>query len=431
MIAKIRNNIIYLQQGQFLRNITTLASATILAQGVSVLSALFLTRLYSPKDFGLLAIFSSVFCQLLVFASLRYEWAITLPNDEKDAAALVWLCIIINCLLTILTVLVIAIIREFLLWRNQSPLPDFWWLLPIIFLFGGLYQSLSYWALRQGNFQIISKTKIVQNTWGAFVQILLGYLKKGHFGLLIGVTLSYVVGTRQLLLLFLHDIQHNLYGFSAERITKVSREYAKFPTFSVVSSFCNSAGFIAPTILLAFFYTADDVGYFSLAQKITSIPSVAIGSSISQAYLSRVSILLRENPDQIKKLYRKTTFILILASTVISFAMFFSPYLFPTIFGEKWSQSGEMIKYMTLIFASSTAMSSISLLDWLEKQNWMLAWNAIRLLVICSIFLLSHHLNLSSTQAVGIFSVSGTIMYIILYPLNIKAINSIVLKEKY
>jgi O-antigen/teichoic acid export membrane protein len=197
-----------------------------------------------------------------------------------------------------------------------------------------------------------------------------------------------------------------------------------------VSSFCNSAGFIAPTLLLAFFYSNDDVGYFSLAQKITSIPSVAIGGAISQAYMSQATIFIREDPQKIKALHHKTTILLMGITLSISAVLYFSPYLFSIFFGSEWLKAGEMTRYMTFVFATSTVMSSISLLDWLHKQDWMLIWNVVRLVLICLVFMISNYARLSANEAIGLFAVTVCLMYLVLYPMNIKAINLVVSNSK-
>ena len=46
--------------GEFTRNVLTLLTGTTIAQAIPVLIAPVLTRLYSPKDFGLAALFFSL-----------------------------------------------------------------------------------------------------------------------------------------------------------------------------------------------------------------------------------------------------------------------------------------------------------------------------------------------------------------------------------
>ena len=72
----------------FLRKSAIVASGQALGLGVTVLASPILSRLYSPRDFGLLAIFSTLIGVITTFATLRYENAIPLPNDDWLAHSL-------------------------------------------------------------------------------------------------------------------------------------------------------------------------------------------------------------------------------------------------------------------------------------------------------------------------------------------------------
>jgi len=62
---------------------------------VVLLAAPLLTRLYSPDDFGVLTVYIGILSLLSVIASLRYELAIPLPEDEREVVALTLLSFLI------------------------------------------------------------------------------------------------------------------------------------------------------------------------------------------------------------------------------------------------------------------------------------------------------------------------------------------------
>lgn len=80
----------------FAQNVSVLASGSIVAQVISVLISPVLSRIYSPEDYGLLAVFLSVLNMFAVVLCFRYELAIVLPKDESDAINLVKLCLMIS-----------------------------------------------------------------------------------------------------------------------------------------------------------------------------------------------------------------------------------------------------------------------------------------------------------------------------------------------
>ena len=84
-----------LPKNRFARSVSFLAGGTAAGQAITVLAAPLLTRLYSPEDFGLLAVYTSLLMTIGVIASLRYQLAIPLPKSDEEAAHVVVLSLFI------------------------------------------------------------------------------------------------------------------------------------------------------------------------------------------------------------------------------------------------------------------------------------------------------------------------------------------------
>ncbi|QLK87927.1 hypothetical protein E3U36_07160 [Arsenophonus endosymbiont of Aphis craccivora] len=67
-------------QTEFARNVVTLMTGTTIAQAIPIAISPLLTRIYTPKDFGVLALFISIIAILGSIANARYELAIMLPE---------------------------------------------------------------------------------------------------------------------------------------------------------------------------------------------------------------------------------------------------------------------------------------------------------------------------------------------------------------
>ena len=72
-----------------LKHIAMIAGGTTLAQGINILSTPILSRIYSPEDFGVTAVFISMVSILSVISALRYDLAIPLPKTERYADAVI------------------------------------------------------------------------------------------------------------------------------------------------------------------------------------------------------------------------------------------------------------------------------------------------------------------------------------------------------
>ena len=175
------------------RNVLKLAGGTAGSQVITVAAAPILTRLYGPASFGILATFSSILALLNVVSSLRYELAIVVPEEDDEAIELVWLCLVLVGISTSLTALGVVLLGNQLVSLLQQPaLKSLLWLLPVGVLLTGVYQPLSYWAIRRKQFGLLAQTKFRQSIFGVATNLALAPL--GTIGLLLGQIVSQSAG---------------------------------------------------------------------------------------------------------------------------------------------------------------------------------------------------------------------------------------------
>src|SRR5690554_6816176 len=80
--------------------------------------------------------------------TLRYSVTIPLAKEEKTADNLIKLCLLVTFSLSILWLLVVAIFNGQISDHYQiNNLQHFLWLIPIVFLGKGIYETLNSWAI--------------------------------------------------------------------------------------------------------------------------------------------------------------------------------------------------------------------------------------------------------------------------------------------
>ncbi len=67
-------------KSEFSRNVLTLMTSTTIAQAIPLAISPILTRLYTPSDFGIFALYMSISSIISVVVTGRYELAIMLPK---------------------------------------------------------------------------------------------------------------------------------------------------------------------------------------------------------------------------------------------------------------------------------------------------------------------------------------------------------------
>mgnify|MGYP003329557829 FL=1 len=81
-------NLKQLKESEFFRHVATLTAGTFLAQLITVMITPVLSRLYTPADYAVFAIFTSIVSQVAVGASLRLEMALPTIKDDGEALQL-------------------------------------------------------------------------------------------------------------------------------------------------------------------------------------------------------------------------------------------------------------------------------------------------------------------------------------------------------
>ena len=106
---------------QFVKATAVLVSGTALAHGITALSLPVLSRLYTPTDFSVLAVFSSILAIIAVAACLRFEIAIAIPQSEEEALGLLILALISACAVATVTALVVWSIPDLIVTVLKQP----------------------------------------------------------------------------------------------------------------------------------------------------------------------------------------------------------------------------------------------------------------------------------------------------------------------
>ena len=71
-------------KSEFSRNVLTLMTGTTIAQAIPIAISPILTRIYTPEDFGMFALYMSIASILSVVATGWYELAIMLLKKDED-----------------------------------------------------------------------------------------------------------------------------------------------------------------------------------------------------------------------------------------------------------------------------------------------------------------------------------------------------------
>jgi len=340
-------------------NVLFLAGGTAAAQAINIIVAPVLSRLYSPSDFGTLALYSAFLGILCGFTGLSYYLAIPLPENENDAKALCYLCIFVHIVLTLFVVLALSFGDLVFFSRyGWESVYRYKWLIPAGFLGSGTYTILTYYVLRLEGFRDISRTSLTQKAWGAGVSVSCGLLSGGGGGLIWGHIVSLSSGITTLVKSSRRRVDHSSIDFP--KLWVVAKRYKGFALYQNWGSILNSLNSYLPPLAMALFFSPVIVGWYSFSLRVLQLPLGVVGKAIGQVFFQRGSVTFREG--RLGDTTERYVESLIMIGTFPFFYLgLFAPDLFSFFFGQAWHEAGkitqQLFPFLWMQFIASTVSS--------------------------------------------------------------------------
>jgi O-antigen/teichoic acid export membrane protein len=409
------------------KGIVILGSGTVISQALAILFVPILTRIYPPDIYGTLAVFTSLLSILIVGSSFKYELTIPLAENDKDAEYLLILSLAIVCTLTLILFVVLFIWGDFLagIFHFEFITP-YYWLFGIGFFAISFYQVLTYWILRTKDYALITHTRVAQSISSSVSKIVLGLLAFGSLGLISGEIIGRFIGITTLGKTILPRAWRSVRTLDFSVLRSLAVKYKKFPTFSLPAGFINEIILQVPTLYLAGVFGFEIVGLYMLSYSMLELPVSLISSSIAQAFFGESSELLRNKSDKILSLYQKTTKKLFMfGAPIIFLGAIISPIVFPIVFGSAWKDAGMFSLPLSFMVVAQFVVSSTDRLELYGFNQWELAWNICRTIMVLSGLYLSYLYGLSAVATILVYSSIMTFMYGVCYILNLKAIKQV------
>lgn len=399
-------------KSEFTKNIITLMTGTAVAQAIPIAISPILTRIYTPEDFGVFALFVAIISILGNIANARYELAIMLPKKDEDAINIFALGFIITCVISIFILILVVIFNDYFTTLLGNDEIGFWlYFVPIAVFFSGMYNVLNYFNNRRKNYKDLRNATILKSIVLAIVQLSIGFIKNGASGLISGQLLSNMFANMKLAKNILKD-KVLVSKISKVKMLALAKRYKDFPKLNLPSELSNVINSNMPILLIPKLFSIGFSGYFFLAQKIVSIPSTLIASSISQVYFQKLSENKKNriiNFPFFIKTFKKLFFVALFIGILVYFT---SPYFFEIVFGQNWIISGEIAQYLVLIFIISFVVSTLSnTLIVYEKLKILAIWQYFSLITSILLFYISYKFKFSIYEFLFYFVIQQYLIY--------------------
>lgn len=408
MISNLKNKLFSGEGGNVFKGMFTLLIGAGLARIVGLVSIPILARIYSPEDYGVLALYTSFITILAPIMTLRYVQAIPLPKNDVMAFNLFSLCFKLIVFFSMVVALVLAVFGETILaWFNMEALMPWRWLIVLGAAGTAVYELFSLWATRKKQYKTIAKTQFTQSLIGNIAKIGLGLLAFKPSGIIIGQFLSQSAGITSFVKDAKTDFKTYLPQIKRSKEKFVAKYYQDFVWFRLPSQILMVLSIQAPVMMMAALYDKGVTGQLSLAMMALSLPVGLIGGAMAKAYYAEIAALGKNNIDKITALtFSVQKKLFIVGVPFAALVYFLSEIAFVLAFGEVWYMAGAfasiLAPFVLFQFTSSPLMEVINILG---TQVVYLVLHSLRIIGLLGVYLYAYSFQLESNNFVIIISV--------------------------
>ncbi|MBS1680856.1 MAG: oligosaccharide flippase family protein [Bacteroidetes bacterium] len=346
MLKKILNN-------SFNRNVIVLFTGTTIAQAIPIAISPIVTRLYTPSEFGIFALFFSITNLLAVLATARYELAIVLPHSEEEADSIERLCFTIAFGFSIALLFVVFFFKTTIAELLGRPeIANWLYAVPFSVFFTGVIQSLTYRLNRNKGFKEMTYLKLTQTSVTGGASIAFGISR-----LMGGLIVSLILG--QIASIVLQHLKKKIIFSRWSDLRTVAKKYRNF-AIGTPAALLNTAATSLPLFLISKIAEKKEVGFYGLVERSISAPISLVSYSVSQVLLEEIATRHRQGLPIKDKILHLTKMLFLIGVLPFGALCIFSSKIFEVVFGAQWIQAGHYASILSVAFFARFIVSPLS-----------------------------------------------------------------------
>ena len=382
----MKHNLAKFYKSEFASNAINLSLGTIVAQVVPILFYPIFSRIFEPKDFGFAANFSVIIPILVILATGMYESGILISDTKKEALNLVGLILLRSSIILLGSEIVIIIFGDKICnILNQKELKSWLFLIPIASFATIVTNIYSEWSIKNKAFSSLSKVRILNTTSVSVSKLLFGVVKFFGNGLILGDVFGRLITAIICTINAFKQEKELLQSISIKRFKYLSKKYKDLPKFTMPDQLISNIGGSAPTILIGMYFSNTELGYFSVAGTLLTVPITVFTISIRDVFRQKVNEEFSKTGNCQKIYIRLLKLVSIFG--IIGFLILYLviPYLIDFVLGKDWATVSSYAQIqMPMFFLSFISMSLSGVLIIAKKMKISFYWQIYYTIVTIS-----------------------------------------------
>ncbi len=404
---------IFSKRSSFFRNILTLFTGSVVAQGISFFLSPVLSRIYSVEDFGVFALYASIVSILGVIASGRYEQAVVPAIDNKEAEALYKIANKIAFVFALLLYVPVIFFTDNLVSMLDNEGIRFWlYIVPVGVYVLVRYNTLNMLLVRLKYFRSVAVSKTIQTGTMGSVNLVGGIFYRSPAGLVFGQIVGHLSAI--VYLLQVSRKKRVKEKFSLSELFEIMKKNKQFPLKNGISSLLNILSNQLPTVLLAAFFGDIYLGLYALVLKVLNMPVTLIGRSISQVFFQRISEIVAEKKQEYPFIIKMIIRLFLLGILPVIIMFLFGEQMFAFVFGEQWRAAGKIASVFSIFYLFRFIYFSISSYFIVKRKLSLdLRLNLTMFTLLTMALFAGKYLYNDFYATIILFSIAGSVCYLL------------------
>ena len=384
---------------KLVRNTSWVALGTASGQGFVLLVTPYLSRIFTPADFGTYALLNTVSNISMAVACLRFDLAIPSAH-EPHAHGLMITSVLAAVFLGGLSALVMLLaltssLSTVLIPPFTSPI-----LVGLCISAVGIYQAATAWFLRSGEYKRVAILRLSQGAGFSLLASIPG------FGLLWSHVLSFATA-------FIHLSSTYKISSEVQQIPwrKAAFKSRRFPLMSLPGSVLDVVGYSMCIWVISSAYGAAQAGEYAQIQRLIGAPLMLISMSTGQVLLKHTADIAFSKEALRQLLFKVLKMLGLLSIAGFTAVVAFGEPLLGWLLGTQWRVDREFVSWVAIaVFVRSCVSPLSSVLVTLRRFDLALTWQVVYFLsALC--FLPFFASRLQFENFVVVFALQECIFY--------------------
>ena len=313
----------------------------IAVQSAGFIISIFLARLLSPEEFGLIGMVMVIVPITQVFMDMGLGAALIQKKEVSQNlfSSVFWLNIIIGAIMTVLLYLSSDYIALF---YKRPELSEIIKILSLIFVISslGIVQNIHF--TKSLNFKTHAIISLISNLISGSIAIYLAY---SGFGVMALVYQKIIAITISILCYWITSNWRPSFYFSIKDIKSIWG----FSGANFIDSVISTIFLKLDIIMIGKMFSATTLGFYTRAQTLDGLINTFTSASLSRVFFPMISNI-QDDIEKVKTIYKKSILILSFISIGLSgFLYLVAEDLFIILFTEKWNYSAQLFKLMAIV----------------------------------------------------------------------------------